>query len=150
MVSEAVRLAASEWPVPKDGKDVDPVFVEKMVHASVAAAVAAIPKPQDGAPGEAGRDADPEFIRSSIIEASASLNREVLDMAEEILHGLDDVSDGGSKARNYGAMSRDQAKLVDTIEEIFMRPVKPVYDDSGRLLYGQRVMPEEVAGALHD
>lgn len=71
MVADQVRAQLSDWERPKDGKDVDPAFVRELVQAAVtsqvtpavAAAVAAIPTPENGQPG---KDADEEAIRARL------------------------------------------------------------------------------------
>lgn len=50
-----VRDVVATIPVPKDGKDVDPELVAQMVDATVAKAVAALPSPERGEPGPAGK-----------------------------------------------------------------------------------------------
>ena len=52
IIERMVADAVSKIPSPKNGKDADPKEIAVLIEASVEKAVAAIPKPRDGAPGK--------------------------------------------------------------------------------------------------
>jgi hypothetical protein len=174
LVNDSVRVAVRELPLPKDGKDgkdADPAFIEQLVRSNVVSLFATFPKPQDGAPGERGADGkdgergadgssiDPALVRASIDDAIGLLNREFVEMADELLRGLGEDSvlpalapslnlqvnagNGDSARRSTGLNAREQSAIgsmiASTIRDTLMLPVKPVYDAKGTLLYGQRV-----------
>lgn len=66
-VEAMVAAAVAALPAPQDGKSVTIDDVQPVIDAAVAAAVARIPPPSNG------KDADPEAIRSAVDEAVAAL-----------------------------------------------------------------------------
>jgi hypothetical protein len=162
-----IAKAVAAIPLAHDGKDADASEIFNALRIELDGSMAKIQLPKDGERGADGADADPAVIRASVDEAVSGVNREFLDMADELLRGLEDAtaeqtaaapsinvhvnagSDSGSKVRNIGSLTREQTvigtMIADTIRETLMLPVKPVYDAKGNLLYGQRVKDVEAA-----
>jgi hypothetical protein len=146
IVRAEVIKAVADIPVPKDG-----------VPGSAGE------RGQDGAPG---KDADPETIRQAVADATQGLNLEFFEMADELLRGLESMGGepitqqagvnvqvtvpGGvdSSRPAFGLSAREHTvlsnRVIDRMQEILMMPVQPVYDATGKLLYGKRVLPAEV------
>jgi len=193
---ESVERKLSEIPAGppgergKDGRDADPVLIEKLVQASVTNAVAMLPKPQDGKDGKSidsafivaeieravenlpkprdgadGRDADPAQIAAAIADGAAIVNQAFSEMADELIRGLEDEAGAptlsaaspslslhintaeSAVGKPSGLTAREQhaigTMITTAIRDTLMLPVKPVYDDKGKLLYGQRVSSVE-------
>ena len=135
----------------RDGRDADPDFI----RAEIARVVESLPKPRDG------RDADSEIVAASITAAVQPVAHEFIELADELLRSLEDdaalpiappslnVNIDGRKVsgKSSGLSAREQSAIgnliASTIRDTLMLPVKPVYDDSGKLLYGQRVQSAE-------
>src|SRR5881227_2223887 len=67
VIERAVAEHVGRIPVPRDGRDADPLEVAGLVSAEVERAVATLPAPRDGA------DADPAVIRAMVDEAVATI-----------------------------------------------------------------------------
>lgn len=164
-VREMVRAEVAEIPAASPGKDGENATDEQVLRVAepvIARMVALIPPPAKGEPGtkgERGNDADPAVLQSAVDAAVERLNQDFFDFVEEVTYGLEnalpDLRPSSELRVNVNMPSPDPAGvkssardmvvlgniLTKQLNEVLSRPIKPIYDEKGRLVGAQRVAP---------